>query len=39
MNPLYISAYVVNFEDYETLADWCRTAAVGPELAAGWKAR
>lgn len=41
MNPLYISAYVVNFEDYATLEDWCRTApvaGVGPELAAGWKA-
>lgn len=38
MNPLYISAYVVNFDDYKTLADWCRTAAVGPELAADWKA-
>ena len=41
MNSLYISAYVVNFEDYATLEDWCRTApvaGVGPELAAGWKA-
>ena len=40
MNPMYISAYVVDFDDYKTLADWCRTAPVeaGPELAAGWKA-
>ena len=40
MNPLYISAYTVNFDDYSTLGRWIAASegkGVGVELATAWK--
>lgn len=40
MNPIFISAYAVNYEDYARLEQWVRNApvpGVGVELGTSWK--